>query len=163
MLITPKDQTDLIELGRTLLDAAGDDPTRVRTTFMGAQMGYEVDDDLARAIGRDPDEQGDPNAQVIMRDRVGEVGDNPTLPNLSPGSVQAPDVPDSPSAVAPHGDDALIEQPDDDSPRVTTFGEGTGDTEQTTQGSTGQDDDRAGVQSPDAGDTESPSKRTRKK
>jgi hypothetical protein len=145
VIITPKDHADLVDLGKRLLDAAGDNPDRVRTSFMGATMSYDVDDDLARAIGRTPDEVR-VNEQPIVRDRVGEVGDAPVLPNVVPGSHQAPDVPESVNERQPHGNDELIGQPEDDSPKVASFGEGTGDVEgQTTTGSTAQDGDRAGV------------------
>ncbi len=145
MIITPKDHNDLVDLSKRLLDAAGNDPSRVRTTFQGPTMGFEVDDDLARAIGRTPDEVR-VNEQPILRDRVGEVGEAFVLPNVVPGTHQAPDVPDSVSERQPHGNDELIKQPEDDSPKVASFGEGTGDVEgQTTSGTTGQDSDRAGV------------------
>ncbi len=145
MIITPKDHDDLVDLTKRLLDAAGNDPSRVRTSFQGQTMGLEVDDDLARAIGRSPDEVR-VNEQPIVRDRVGEVGEAFVLPNVAPGANQAPDVPDSVNERQPHGNDELIKQPTDDSPKVASFGEGVGDVEgQTTAGSTGQDSDRAGV------------------
>lgn len=145
MIITPKDHDELVDLGKRLLEAAGNDPSRVKTSFQGPTMSYEVDDDLARAIGRTPDEVRI-NEQPILRDRVGEIGDRPVLPNVIPGVNQAPDVPDSVSERQPHGNDELIAQPEDDTPKVASFGEGTGDVDgQTTTGSTAQDGDRAGV------------------
>ncbi len=144
MIITPKDHSELVDLGKRLLDAAGDDPSRVRTSFQGSTMSYEIDDDLARAIGRTPDEVR-VNEQPILRDTVGVVGDPQVLPNVVPGTNQSPDVPASVND-AKLGNDELIKQPEDTSPKVAGFGEGIGDVEgQTTSGSTGQDGDRAGV------------------
>lgn len=88
MFIQPRDSEDAAELARKLLDAAGDDQSRVKTSFQGAQLGFEVDDDLATAVGRTPDREAnaDPNAQPIIRDTVGEAPDTTILPNVMPGA-----------------------------------------------------------------------------
>ncbi len=39
------------EVARKLLEAAGDQPERVKTVTTGAGLAFDVDDDLAKAIG----------------------------------------------------------------------------------------------------------------
>lgn len=49
--IIPKDDADRGRLAARLLAAAGDRPERVRTVTGGGTLAFEVDDDLAAAIG----------------------------------------------------------------------------------------------------------------
>ncbi len=60
MIINPENTADAQQLAKDLLAAAGDHPERVRTNTQGARLAFDVDDDLARAVGRTPDEQATP-------------------------------------------------------------------------------------------------------
>lgn len=62
--ILPADDTDSRRLARDLLAAAGDRPERVQTVTVGSRMAFEVDDDLAAAIGT---ERHVPDAAVPVK------------------------------------------------------------------------------------------------
>lgn len=56
MILQTENAQDAARLAKDLLTAAGDNPSRVRTSTQGSRVAFEVDDDLARAVGRGPDE-----------------------------------------------------------------------------------------------------------
>ncbi|WP_298444670.1 hypothetical protein [Gordonia sp. (in: high G+C Gram-positive bacteria)] len=61
--IIPADDADSKRLAVALLEAAGDRPERVRTVSAGPRLAFEVDDDLAAAIGTEqymPEPEPDP-------------------------------------------------------------------------------------------------------
>lgn len=71
-IITPRDDDDAAELARTLLEAAGDEPDRVRTHSMGPRLSFEVDDELAAAVGRTPDQDAaQQGSQIGLADQGG--------------------------------------------------------------------------------------------
>jgi hypothetical protein len=49
--IIPADHADLTELLPALLAAAGDDPGRVKTITSGPMLSFDVDDEIAAAVG----------------------------------------------------------------------------------------------------------------
>jgi hypothetical protein len=49
--IIPKDDADWHRLAKALLEAAGDQPERVRTINPRGRLAFVVDDDLAAAVG----------------------------------------------------------------------------------------------------------------
>lgn len=85
--IIPKDAADRGRLAGALLAAAGDQPERVKITTAGPGFAFEVDDDLAAAVGTGdyvPDEKPEPEKPAAAAAEPAPVKRRPGRPRKNP-------------------------------------------------------------------------------